>query len=126
MRDAVLSGVGELALIGPSVLLLFAWVKWVRRQKSVELSSWRDRVILAGLLAGSISCLCHLGVVGYLSAARIGYWGEVIVATKWGLFNWPLSLIAVILAAVGRGAGRVLLLTAGFLLLLEWTAGFVH
>jgi hypothetical protein len=49
-----------------------------------------------------------------------------MVAAKWGVFNWPASLIAGSLGLVGKGVSRVLLVFAAAVLVLLWTASFVH
>lgn len=49
-----------------------------------------------------------------------------MLASEWGVFNWPASVLALILGLVGKGASRVFLVFAAAVLVLLWTASFVH
>ena len=119
-----LSIVGDAIVFSPGPLLVVGWVKWLR--VSVWPRGWRQSAVAAGLGAASISCFCLYGVVLYLQKAHIGYWNEYLVASRWGRFSWPISLVAFILAVIGKGDSRVLLLLAGSALVLVWTVAFIH
>jgi hypothetical protein len=116
--------VGDAIFFSPAPLLLVGWVKWLR--VSVRPRGWRQNVVVVGLGSASVSCLCLFSVVLYLQKAHIGYWNEYVIASRWGVVSWPISVVTLILAMIGKGASRVLLLLAGAALVLVWTMAFIH
>ncbi len=107
----------------PAPLLVVGWARWV---PATEPRGWRRNVIAVGLGSASLSCLCLYGVVLYVQKAHIGYWNEYMLASEWGVFNWPAALVAAVLGLLGKGASRLLLVFAAAVLVLLWTAQFVH
>jgi len=108
----------------PAVLLPWGWLRCLR--KDLWPRSWREYSVAAGLGCASISSVCLFGVVLYLRMVHIGYWNEYLLAAAWGVFNWPLSISAVILAVIGKGVSRTLLMLTACGLVAVWTVAFIH
>lgn len=68
--------------------------------------TWRDYAIFIGFILSAISRASMFGVMAYLGKAHLGYWREYEVASAWGVFMWPLSLLAVILGILSRSRAR--------------------
>lgn len=119
-----LSIAGDVIFFSSALLLPLGWLRWFRRQGPP--CGWRQYSVVVGLGCASISCVCSFGVVLYLRIVHVGYWNEYLVASRWGRFNWPLSVAAVILGAVGKGISRTLLLLTAVGLLAVWTDAFIH
>jgi hypothetical protein len=117
------SVVADFIFFLPAGLLSLGWTRWLGADTPRDRRSY---VVASGLTAASISCVCLFGVVLYLQVRHIGYWNEYRVASGWGRFNWPLAVLAVIAAVLGKGRSRVMLLFAGCALVTVWTMAFVH
>ncbi|MGC2475532.1 MAG: hypothetical protein WA485_14425 [Candidatus Sulfotelmatobacter sp.] len=113
----------DVIFFSPGGLLSLGWTRWIRADTPRDRRSY---VVAAGLIAASISCACLFGVVLYLQVRHIGYWNEYRLASGWGRLNWPLSVLAVLAAILGKGRSRVLLLCAGCALVTVWTIAFIH
>jgi hypothetical protein len=117
---------GDLLCLTPLFLLCLGWLRWFRVPVKEGTRKWRNYAIGMGLTFASVSCVCILGVILYLRSAHLEYWKEYLLASAWGRFNWPVSLCAVILAGIGKGRSRILLLFAALALLVSWTMAFIN
>jgi hypothetical protein len=115
--------VGEAITLAPAPLLVLGWARWLAKRESPHI--WRQNLVAVGLGLASISAACLYGVVLYFRAVHIGYWNEYVTAAPWALLAFPISVLAVVAAIVGKGVARILLALAGALLVLIWAAAFV-
>ena len=90
--------------------------------------AWRDYATFIGFIFAAISCVSMFGVMAYLGKVHLGFWREYEVASAWGFFMWPLSLLAFILGILGRGRikRRILLGLSSCILLFVWTMALIR
>ena len=116
--------VGDVIFFSPIVLLPWGWLGWLRTHALPR--GWRQHSVMVGLACASISCVCSFGVVLYLRMVDVTYWNEYLLLLPWARFNWPLSVAALLLAAIGKGASRILLLLTACGLVAVWTSALIH
>ncbi len=107
----------------PCVLLAFGWVRWWRVSSSRH---WRSYAIAWGLAAASISTLCLYGVIFYIQLAQMASSNEHRLAMAGVYVGFPLSVLSVITAAVGKGRSRVIVWLASGSLALVWSIAFFY
>lgn len=115
--------VGNFLVFSPCVLLIVGWVRWWRVRPP---RYWWNYAIAWGLAAASISALCLYGVLSVIQLANIDHSNEHRLAVAGVYVGCPLSLFAVVAAAVGKGRSRVIVSLAGGALALVWSVAFFY
>src|SRR5262249_7162508 len=123
VRKYATASVGNTLIFSPCLLLILGWVRWWRTS---SFRHWRNYAIAWGLAAASISALCLYGVVSYIQLANIGHSNEHRLAIAGVYMGCPLSVFAVMAAAVGKGRSRVIVWLAGSSLALVWIVAFFY
>jgi hypothetical protein len=95
-----------------------AWRRWLQRDRSTP-EKWREKALLLGLLAASLSTLAYCLWLTYHAAA-----GDVPLVWRMkhvsGEFGTSLFLLALLAAVVGKGAYREALGIAGIVGIFLW------
>lgn len=115
--------VGNFLVFSPCLLIIVGWVRWWRVRASRH---WRNYAIIWGLAAASISALCLYSVLSVVQLANIGHSNEHRLAVAGGYVGCPLSVFAVVAAAVGRGPSRVIVWLTGAALALVWSVAIFY
>ena len=108
--------------LSPLIILPLAWIRWIRKGGKEVIAPHRRLLLAIGLTAASVSSVCSAWLFVYFRTVHIGYWNEYLVLTRWVVFNWPLSVLALVLGLTGKGPSRLLLMFSACVLTLVWTA----
>lgn len=108
------------------LVVLCGWARWLLGAKGKSSDRNRRLVVAAGLGAALVSAACQVGVVFYLKKEHLLYWEESLVASAWGKYNLPLSVVALMCGFIGKGSGRWFLVVSGAWLVVVWTTAFIR
>jgi len=124
-KGAVILGkiIATILVFSPCVLLTCGWVRWCT---SAFPRYWRSYLVAWGLATASISALLLYGVLSYVQLAHIGSSNEHRLAIAGAYAGWPLSIVSLIAAAVGKGRACVIVGVAGGSLALVWSMAFFY
>jgi len=115
-------------VVAPLPLLIVVWgfVEWADKRRRPRTRGFRQYLIAAGLGIILVPAMCFAGTTLFPRSAPLGSWDNYLVASAWGRWNLPLSILALAMGAVGEGRGKRLLVANGAWLVMVWTMALVN
>jgi hypothetical protein len=119
MGGILITVLGLSGYILPAPALIWAWTAWLKSRSNPDSSAWRTVSVFVGLILASV-----IGLVVVLVVVLVG--GMAESGTKYSLamkssgFGFLASILALVLALIGKGPARLPVSLACFGLAALW------
>jgi len=113
----IASGLGDRLLLAPSLVLILAWLRWVRSPRGI--ASFRALSLLGALVSGTIAVSAHLSLIVWWRVIHPWISPDVAYCASSG-WGDPIAFFSTagsfLLSLVAHGPGKALALLAAALL----------